>query len=284
MIGGGNMTNRDLHNPVPEYGSHLSRYVLVEHLQTSGVTFDAHMTALDHYTIRYRLRNAVFRAINTHGLSFSVDHDLMKAADRGEGAVFYTIHQPGPSVHYDYVPDLSICDRERLLDGIEKLSEADIRTLTQTKEDGTEDSSDETRLAAVAIAERLAAILDQTVTLKILAAIEITQGVAEGQTPDKRAFDPMVSNANKLELTECAITEAGVRIEAYTGTDTLRFGVVSVKNDLTDRKITLSDGETVKHTVKPGYTWVLHPTDLTKPLTLGVVKVPDKEPESDTQA
>lgn len=225
-----------IHDAPSDRGRHLVEYVLVDHMRTIGAHFDPHATALDHRTWDYRIRNAALQRLKrvaTEGRHYHgwVLSHLTSAMLRLDGVV------QGPH-HFG----VSFCDRQRLVDAILALPTSDIVALTRAGTDTeTEEERNARQAAATAAADRLAAIIGETVTITAKAPIRITQGTAEGETPATGTYDPNVEGAERLVLSECAIADAGVRIEALSPVPMdASVAALTVTNGLTGRVVTLA--------------------------------------------
>lgn len=266
------------------FGRHLVEYVLVDHMRHIGAHFDAHATALDHHTWNYRLRNAEFQRLKAVSGGRPPGSRLGEGQRNIEDALQRLLgadsrHEGGSAGgHYG----ISFCDRQRLVDAILALSDADITRLSSPHPQTTPPPTEE-QLAAYAasqavIADRLAVIVGQRVTITAKRPVQITQGTAEGETPATGTYDPDVEGAEALALSECAINDAGIRIEAISPAITdASIQALTINNALTGRVVTLTPADNnlglTPHTVAHNATRTLFGTDLRVAWTLRVGKV-----------
>ena len=240
----------------------LARYVLVEHLRATGAEFDVYATALDHSTWDHRIINAAA----TLALGLDDSKPIMVAASRAWSFIGTTFIEAG-KWHDNHWPVISICDRDRVVAAVLALDDDDAKTLlgppfsaeTETREEA------ETRgAAATAIVERIVATIGKFVTLKAFGQIRITEGTVEGATPRTRTYAPGVAGGDRLELSDCAIRDAGVRIEPVTGNPAPGDLVISVRNGLPGRTIVLesADAKPRRYEVVSSGTVLLYARDL----------------------
>ncbi len=236
-------TEDDLEIHEEPAGSHqeqhyLVEYVLVDHMRTIGAHFDAHATALDHRTWTYRSYNAFYQRLKK--APATDDHSY----EAGYSSLDRAMGRLGDSVtvtafHFA----VSFCDRQRIMDAILKLSDTDILAVcTGIRRGWTRERAIATAAASRAVADRLAAIVGEVVTIAAKSAIQITQGTEPGETESLRTYDPNVEDAEQLLLSECAINDVGARIEALAQQpqNAATVSALTIRNDLTGRVITLT--------------------------------------------
>lgn len=216
----------------------LASYVLVDHLRVSGAEFDAHATALDHQTTHYRIYNA----IEQRSKKVEGDHDArFLDATYGVMNAINDHHKGIRSAH----ATLAFCDRQRMVDALLALSDADIKTLVG-----------DDREARIPVAARVAKIVTELVAFEALAEVRIAQGMMED--PETRTYSPDVAGAERLLASECAIADDGIRIRKdrkSSGTAT----VLKIANGLTGRNVVLkTPGGKSSITIFPKQSATLH--------------------------
>lgn len=261
------------------------RYWHTRRLRLEGKTLMAGELALELHAFRHAVHEAVAAEARSRGLVRTV----AEGYDTYDGQLVSRIHriylaQLRPETGRTLVDHhLGACERRRVIEAIHGLSEADKAVLLPAKPDGFdgwESGKQYEHLAAAAakfppVVTRSLAFLGETVTLTACAPIDVSEDT-KTDAPSRSTLDPDVEGADRLVLTECAITDFGVRVEALLRGFGGKRKVLSVANRLTGRQVVLTSGEHTR-SARPNGTMFMYGSHFRTAWTLSVAPWPSTD-------